>query len=307
MQIRCEISIFDVRNYDQYLQADSSLNDSENTLLRDSLQSLTRGWTIVAKDRTPITNPSSKKLALFAMTNILFKIYFSLNTLSLCGKLINVVEGPSSGGVMANMHLFPVSDVVMYKYYNGRLKMFEDKYEEARECLRFALRYTPKTPGCFKNRQRLLVSLVPVELCLGILPSPLIKTKYGLKELVTLGESVIRGDIKTFETILDKYQRSFIKIGIYLVIEQMKTILYRCLFKRIYHIVDNTRINIVSIEAIFQWLGESDITLDEIECLVSNLIYQGKIKGYISHQKRFLVVSKTDPFPTSAVIKKYRG
>ena len=31
--------------------------------------------------------------------------------------------------------------------------------------------------------------------------------------------------------------------------------------------------------------------------------YIGKIKGYLSHQKRFLVVSKMDPFPSTAVIK----
>jgi nuclear mRNA export protein PCID2/THP1 len=61
---------------------------------------------------------------------VLFKVYFKVNTLQLCGKLINVVEGP--GGIMDNLRLFPVSDVVMYKYYIGRLKMFEDKYEEAR-------------------------------------------------------------------------------------------------------------------------------------------------------------------------------
>ena len=44
--------------------------------------------------------------------------------------------------------------------------------------------------------------------------------------------------------------------------------------------------------------------MDEIECIVANLIFQGKVKGYISHQKRVVVVSKADPFPTSAVIKK---
>lgn len=85
---------------------------------------------MVAKDRTPVSDPSSKKLAIFAVTNVLFKVYFKVNTLQLCGKLINVVEGP--GGIMDNLRLFPVSDVVMYKYYIGRLKMFEDKYEEAR-------------------------------------------------------------------------------------------------------------------------------------------------------------------------------
>jgi hypothetical protein len=48
---------------------------------------------VVAKDRTPASDPSSKKLAIFAVTNVLFKVYFKVNTLQLCGKLINVVEG----------------------------------------------------------------------------------------------------------------------------------------------------------------------------------------------------------------------
>ena len=109
-----------------YYQADESKGDVNNQFLRESLGSLTKGFTVVAKDRTPVSDPSSKKLAIFAVTNVLFKVYFKVNTLQLCGKLINVVEGP--GGIMDNLRLFPVSDVVMYKYYIGRLKMFEDKY-----------------------------------------------------------------------------------------------------------------------------------------------------------------------------------
>lgn len=113
-----------------HTQADESKGDVNNQFLRESLSSLTKGFTVVAKGRTPVSDPSSKKLAIFAVTNVLFKVYFKVNTLQLCGKLINVVEGP--GGIMDNLRLFPVSDVVMYKYYIGRLKMFEDKYEEAR-------------------------------------------------------------------------------------------------------------------------------------------------------------------------------
>ena len=66
-----------------------------------------------------------------------------------------------NGGVLEHLRYFPVSDVVMYKYYIGRLKVFEDKYEEARECLQFALKFCPKS--LFRNRQRILASLVPVE------------------------------------------------------------------------------------------------------------------------------------------------
>ena len=36
---------------------------------------------------------------------------------------------------------------------------------------------------------------------------------------------------------------------------------------------------------------------DELECTLAGLIAAGRIKGYISHDPPFLVVSKKDPFP----------
>ncbi len=61
---------------------------------------------------------------------MLFKIYFKLNTMQLCAKLIGVIEGP--GGVIESFREFPVADVIMYKYYIGRIRMFEDRFEDAR-------------------------------------------------------------------------------------------------------------------------------------------------------------------------------
>jgi Transcription-associated recombination protein len=45
-----------------------------------------------------------------------------------------------------------------------------------------------------------------------------------------------------------------------------------------------------------------DIDLDETQCIVSNLIYEGKIKGYISHQHKKLVVSKQNAFPCLSML-----
>lgn len=39
------------------------------------------------------------------------------------------------------------------------------------------------------------------------------------------------------------------------------------------------------------------LTMDEVECLVANLIYRGYVKGYIAHSRRILVCSKVEPFP----------
>ena len=44
-----------------------------------------------------------------------------------------------------------------------------------------------------------------------------------------------------------------------------------------------------------------DIDSDETQCILANLIYEGKIKGYISHQHQKLVVSKQQAFPPLAM------
>lgn len=46
-----------------------------------------------------------------------------------------------------------------------------------------------------------------------------------------------------------------------------------------------------------QMVEEPQIDLDETHCIVANLIYEGKIKGYISLSHQKLVLSKIDPFP----------
>ena len=141
-------------------------------------------------------------------------------------------------------------------------------------------------------------------MCLGVFPGQSVGGKYGLPEFVALGDAARKGDIRSFEDIMNQNQGSFVKIGVFLVLEQVKIIAYRNLIKRIYITTgNNTRLNLGVIEGVFKTLVH-DIDLDEIECILSNLIFQGKIKGYISHQKSFLVLSKTDPFPTGAVVKR---
>lgn len=172
---------------------------------------------------------------------MLFKIYFKLNTLQLCSKLINVVERPGVQCATDAYWLFPVSDVVTYKYYVGRLKMFEDRYEDARDCFLFALRHTPRVLS--RDVQRILINLLPVQvrapvngcaaiscrfimnrsrltalymhmfpaqMCLGVMPGPGVgsistsdSSSSGglLGHLRSLGQAVVAGDIRRFEEV----------------------------------------------------------------------------------------------------------
>lgn len=42
------------------------------------------------------------------------------------------------------------------------------------------------------------------------------------------------------------------------------------------------------------------VDIEEAECLVANMIYKGLIKGYISHERQMVVLSKANAFPRVA-------
>lgn len=135
------------------------------------------------------------------------------------------------------------------------------------------------------------------------MPSPLLAQRYDMYEYFELGQAIKRGDLAAYTHLMDEFRVTFIHHGVYLVLEQARSIAYRNLFRRVYLIQDTSRLNLVSFQVALESLGEV-ISVEEVECIVANLIYQNRIKGYISHEKKFLIVSKSDPFPISAVITK---
>lgn len=65
-----------------------------------------------------------KKLAALDIVNISIKIYFKLNTLRLCKNLMRTVESKQ----FAAFEEFPASQRVTYKFYMGRLAVFDEHY-----------------------------------------------------------------------------------------------------------------------------------------------------------------------------------
>ena len=115
-----------------------------------------------------------------------------------------------------------------------------------------------------------------------------------------LAQAVVCGNLRDFNRVFEENKADLIRNGTYLVIEQLKAMVYRNLFKRIHHLSQSPRLNLGHFQVAITWLGEK-MSLEEIECILANLIFQNKVKGYISHQKRILVVGKTEPFPSSAL------
>ena len=98
----------------------------------------------------------------------------------------------------------------------------------------------------------------------------------------------------------------FIRDGVYLVLEKLRTVIIRNLIKRIHLLAPAPahQLKLAMIAGTMRAMGQSgaasgtgggmgpadtheqteeDLDLDELECTLANLIYSGYMKGYIAH------------------------
>lgn len=231
----------------------------------------------------------TKRLGMLNLVNQLFKVYFRINKLHLCKPLIRAIDSS------AFKESFPLAEQITYKYFVGRKAMFDSDYKSADEFLSFAfqncLRRFPK------NKRLILIYLVPVKMLLGYMPKKSVLERYDVLQFHELACALKEGNVRRFDEVIQKHEAFFIKCGIYLLVEKLKFIAYRNLFKKVFLIQNTHQLDLKSFQSALEFVGETDITMDETHCIIANLIYEGRIKGYISHMHNKLVVSKQNPFP----------
>jgi len=280
---------YDLRQIAKLADKELLQQGKKPTLLEDAARVLNRCFTVTITDRAPLDQ--SKKMGALHIINSLFGIYFQLNNLGLCKNLIRPVEGVG----FPPFHLFPIAETVTYKFYIGRLAMFDGNYKKAQEELSFAFTKCPKSSK--KNKRLILLYLTPVELLLGRFPTEYVLQKYSLSQFVDLMISVQQGNLRGFLDSLAAHQDFFIKRGIYLILEKLKTLTYRNLFKKIWLIQQKqTKLPLDLFVTAVEW-QRIPMDRDEMESILANLIYEGYIKGYLSHQAGRVVVSSSNAFP----------
>lgn len=226
------------------------------------------------------------------VTNQLFKIYFRINQIKLCPALCNTLTR-----IRIDIESTPKAQQVTYHFFVGRMAMFESKFEEAEKHLKFAFLHCHRAHR--KNKRLALQYLVCVRLALGRLPTNRLLKKYDLDPFVEICKSYRIGDVRLFNDALARHQEYFIRNGLFLTLERAKQIVMRNFFKRVASVVNDSRIPLSAFASGLRILGldEEEWDLDQIECWLCNLISSGKVQGYISHERRFLIVSKSNPFP----------
>jgi len=274
------------------VQADKQSQQKKNykpgELLEKSAESLMSCFRVCASDNRAALK-DSKRLGMLHLVNQLFKIYYRVNTLHLCKPLIRAVEGCSYKDE------FELSELVTYRYFVGRKAVFDNELKAAHDYLSFAFQNCH--PRSRNNKRRILIYLIPVKLLLGFQPTNELLEKYELSKFGPICHAVKTGNVLKFQEELDSNESYFFKTGVYLILERLRMVVYRNLFKRVFLILGTHQIPIEALLAVLRWQQVEDIDLPETQCLLANLVFQNKIKGYISLQHSKLVVSKQNAFP----------
>lgn len=108
---------------------------------------------------------------------------------------------------------------------------------------------------------------------------------------------------------------TFVSSGIYLAVEKLRHLAFRNLFKQCAILLEQEPEKFlpkeyadkpyimplqIPFESLIKW--DQELDMDELECILANLISIGYIKGYISHEKSVLVMAKgvEKAFPVEA-------
>ncbi|KAL7983852.1 hypothetical protein Chor_000728 [Crotalus horridus] len=262
-------------------------------MLEKAAELLMSCFRVCASD-TRASIEDSKKWGMLFLVNQLFKIYFKINKLHLCKPLIRAIDSSNLKDE------YSMAQRVTYRYYVGRKAMFDSDFKQAEEYLSFAFEHCHRSSQ--KNKRMILIYLLPVKMLLGHMPMVQLLKKYDLMQFAEVTKAVSEGNLLLLNDALAKHETFFIRCGIFLILEKLKIITYRNLFKKVYLLLKTHQLALDAFLVALKFMKVTDVDIDEVQCILANLIYMGHIKGYISHQHQKLVVSKQNPFPPLSTV-----
>ncbi|CAJ2499834.1 Uu.00g026870.m01.CDS01 [Anthostomella pinea] len=291
-------------------QDDFDPEAEENKQLEDCARHLNRIFQICLTDRAPLEE--SRKWGVYYAINLLFKTYFKLNSEPLSKNVLKAISAGRSDIPLIDK--FPKSQQVTFKYYEGVLSFLEENYVEAEKHLTMAWLMCHRDAQ--RNLELILTYLIPCHLLTThTLPSAqLLEPFPRLQKLfIPLANAIKGADLRAFDHALRDGEDEFIKRRIYLTLERGRDIALRNLLRKVFVAggfeeskdgappVRRTRIPIAEFTAAIKISSGEDIDADEVECLMANMIYKNLMKGYIAHERGFVVLSKNGAFPGTNV------
>eukprot|EP00435_Cladocopium_sp_Y103_P032012 s1287_g8.t1 len=228
----------------------------------------------------------------------LLRAYFKLQQVSQCSFTLTTVTQSMQKDGFSPTDL-PKAICVTFYFFWGKYLVFDHNLQGADEKLTWAFNNCPER--ALANRRRILLYLVPCKLRLGVLPTQELLHKYDLDVFVDVVKAIKEGNVQLFNNKMTELSADLIKMGTYLLMMKLKFMVMRNLTKGIFREVrgrlaeKTDKLDFTPFEHVFGWQDGCDA--DETAACLATLIYNGAIKGYLSHDRRKVVFAKDAPFP----------
>ncbi|MCJ1339292.1 COP9 signalosome (CSN) subunit [Bachmanniomyces sp. S44760] len=269
-------------------QDDITDDYGKNEHLEDAARVINRIFTICISDRAPLEE--SRKWGLYFTTNLLFKTYFKLNSISLSKNILRALQAGKAD--MPPMEAFPKSHIVTFNYYVGVILFLEEDYANAERHLTDAMNMCHR--AATRNRELILTYLIPCHLLTThTLPTAHLLGRHPRLQFLfgDLNHCIKKGDLAGFDVALAAGEDEFVKRRVYLTLERGRDITLRNLLRKVFlnggfeeakpgddaSSVRRTRVSLAEFVAAIrlgsQAQGEK-LEDDEVECLLANMIYK---------------------------------
>lgn len=289
--------------------------------LADTLHRLFR---LALNDKNPDL-AFSKRVDIYFFLGNLIRMYFNLDRLELANSIEKALRGtrfqlPELSGALPTK-----KGAITYLYYSSLLSLDDGEFSVSEKKLEKAIELT----SCYSDPQRvkkqtekLLLVYLPLKFYNArLMPGAKVWQQFPNLALIyqkNLFKALYEGNLKLYDESLSRFQLILLKRHLYLLFELLRSLCFLQLIRRTVHILkplspDSTKSHIVPLSAIqlsleiFSAQGPKEFRpflfpINSVECLLANLIAEGKIKAYISHANHCLVLSKTNPFPKQVIV-----
>ncbi|RCK65157.1 Protein CSN12 [Candida viswanathii] len=223
---------------------------------------------------------------------------------------------------------------VTYLYYQGLRALDNGKFAESEKHLDDAIALMAGYLNTkSKQLEQILLILIPLKLYnKGVTPLKKVWLKFPTLQVLyrdNFFKAVKQGNIAKFDEAMEKFQIVLLKKHLYQLVELLRECVRLQLFRKTFKICSelnkNGKPHIVPVNA-FQLAVEYstyhtrqtgdfnfstdhlyNTSLSDVEYIFGQLVYRGKVRGYIHHSKGLIVFAKGDPFAPPSTEQQHQA
>ncbi len=273
--------------------------DFQLSLDEELANALQRPFKVCLSDKS-----DEKKGAVYFFANELFRTYIKFEKFDAARNMCKVLlHSPN----LPSLSYVPKSQSVTYRYYLAMVECMNfDHLENAAQLLNTALidcKNSREHGDTIKNQISILFFLIPLNFLLyRQLPSSTLWESYPSLStaLQKIYQAVKQGNLKQFDEEVASIQVLLLKRHVYSFYIRMRPFVELRLFSKAAHFYTGERKHIIPLNQFTiaeNYSEKRPYIQEETESRLASLIYTRRIKGYISHGNKVIVLSKKDPFP----------